>query len=266
MTTDNGHATSQDHVELNRAYWDVKAAEFAGPGRKLWAQDEPTWGIWGVPQSTLPMIPDDVAGLDAVELGCGTAYVSAWLARRGARPVGIDVSPAQLATARELQKVHGLDFPLHLGNAEELPFADASFDLAISEYGAAIWCDPYRWIPEAARVLRPGGRLVFLGNATMRMLCEPETGVATDQLLRAQFGLSRLEWDDPQGRCVDFHLPHGEMIRLLRSNGFVVEDLIEVQAPEDSSARDLYFALEWARQWPTEEVWFARKRDAATAP
>src|SRR5665648_124084 len=139
MTTDNGHAPSQDHVELNRDYWDAKAAEFAGPGRKLWAQDEPTWGIWGVPQSTLPMIPDDVEGLDAVELGCGTAYVSAWLARRGARPVGIDVSPAQLATARELQKVHGLDFPLHLGNAEELPFADASFDLAISEYGAAIW-------------------------------------------------------------------------------------------------------------------------------
>jgi SAM-dependent methyltransferase len=266
MTTDNGDAPAQDHVELNRAYWDVQAAEFAGPGRKLWAQDEPTWGIWGVPQSTLPMIPDDVAGLDVVELGCGTAYVSAWLARRGARPVGIDVSPAQLATARELQKAHGLEFPLHLGNAEELPFADASFDLAISEYGAAIWCDPYRWIPEAARVLRPGGSLVFLGNATLRMLCEPETGVATDRLLRAQFGLSRLEWDGPEGRCVDFHLPHGEMIRLLRSSGFVVEDLIEVQAPESSSARDLYFTLEWARQWPTEEVWFARKRDAVAAP
>src|SRR5665648_1150722 len=51
MTTDNGPAPPQDHVQVNRAYWDVKAAEFVGPGRKLWAQDEPTWGIWGVPQA-----------------------------------------------------------------------------------------------------------------------------------------------------------------------------------------------------------------------
>ena len=63
-----------------------------------------------------------------------------------------------------LQAEFGIEFPLHLGNAEATPFPDASFDFAISEYGAAIWCDPYKWIPEAARLLRPGGRLHFLGN------------------------------------------------------------------------------------------------------
>jgi len=252
-------ATTVAHTATNREYWDGMADGYAEPGRQRWAADEPIWGIWDLPQSRLPVLPGDVAGLATVELGCGTAYVSAWLARRGARPVGIDNSPRQLATARELQDLHGLAFPLHLGDAETTPFADAAFDLAISEYGASIWCDPYRWIPEAARLLRPGGRLVFIRNATLLMLCEPETGVATDRLLRAQFGLHRLEWDDPEGRCVEFHLPHGELIRLLGRSGFVVEDLIEVQAPDDAPSGHPYVTADWGRHWPTEEVWFTRR-------
>jgi hypothetical protein len=66
--------------------------------------------------------------------------------------------------------------------------ADAAFDLVISEYGASIWCDPYRWVPQAARLLHPGGRLVFLRNSTLLMLCVPDVGVATDRLLRPQPG------------------------------------------------------------------------------
>ena len=113
----------------------------------------------------------DVAGLDVIELGCGTGYFSAWLAKRGARPVGVDPTPAQLETAREMQREFGLEFPLLEGVAEEsVPLPDASFDLALSEYGASIWADPYRWIPEAARLLRAGGRLVFLRNATLSIL------------------------------------------------------------------------------------------------
>jgi SAM-dependent methyltransferase len=143
-----------DHVVTNRAFWTTEAADYVAPARRSWAQSEPSWGIWGVPESEARIIPD-VASLDTIELGCGTAYVSAWLARRGARPVGVDITPAQLATARELQREHDLVFPLLEANAEAVPLPDASFDLAISEYGAAIWCDPYRWIPEAARLLRP---------------------------------------------------------------------------------------------------------------
>ncbi len=123
------------------------------------------------------MLPADPAGLDVIELGCGTAYVSAWLARRGAKPVGIDNSETQLETARRLQREHGLEFPLIHGNAEDVPLPDASFDLAISEYGASIWCDPYKWIPEARRLLRPGGRLVFLVNSALVMLFVPSEGL-----------------------------------------------------------------------------------------
>lgn len=136
-----------EHVRRNRAHWDSVADEWVEPGRLNWQQSEPHWGIWQIPESEAQLLPD-VYGLDVIELGCGTGYVSSWLARRGARPVGIDNSPRQLETARGFQEEFGIEFPLILGNAEDVPLPDASLDLAISEYGAAIWADPYRWIPE----------------------------------------------------------------------------------------------------------------------
>lgn len=248
-----------DHVRRNRVQWDQWASEYEDPGWRHWASDEPSWGMWGVPESQVGMLPDDVAGQDVIELGCGTAYVSAWLARRGARPVGIDNSEAQLDTARRLQREFGLDFPLVHGNAEEVPFPDHSFDLVISEYGASIWCDPYLWIPEAARLVRPGGRLVFLINGALLMLCAPdEVDVpATDRLLRPYFGMHRFEWSDDDS--VEFHLPHGEMIALLRRSGFEVEELVEIRPPGGSTSRYPYVTLEWAQRWPCEEVWKVRK-------
>ena len=257
MTQD---AELPEHVARNRAHWDATAEKWVAPGERSWAQQDPTWGIWGVPESELHLLPDDLEGRDVIELGCGTGYVSAWLARRGARPVGIDNSPKQLETARRLQVEHGLEFPLHLGNAEATPFPDASFDIAISEYGAAIWCDPYLWIPEAARLLRPGGELIFLGNSVIQMLTVPDLlvdGPSTDRLLRPQFGMHRFEWPDEDS--VEFHIPHGEMIRLLRDSRFEVTDLIEIQAPPDATASFEYTSPEWSRQWPSEEVWKARK-------
>src|SRR6476660_4227265 len=195
-----------EHVRRNRRVWDSWAEQYIAAGEAAWAQGTPTWGIWGVPESQVGMFPEDVAGKDAIELGCGTAYVSAWLARRGARVVGIDNSEAQLATARTLQRQHGLEFPLLHGNAEAVPYPDASFDFAVSEYGACLWADPHRWVPEAARLLRPGGQLRFLVNSALMMLCMPaEDGVAaTDRLLRPSFGMYRVEWPDDPG--VEFHL------------------------------------------------------------
>jgi SAM-dependent methyltransferase len=248
-----------DHVQRNRAAWDSLANEFEAPGRENWAADEPSWGIWSVPESAAHVLPD-VAGLDTIELGCGTGYVSAWLARRGARPVGIDNSPKQLESARRFQVEFGLEFPLLLGNAENVPLPDASFDVAISEYGASIWCDPYRWIPEAARLLRPGGRLIFLVNGVIAILCTPdEEAPATEHLERPYFGMHRFEWPDDDS--VEFHLGHGDMLRLLRRSGFEVEDLIELRPAEGATTRWPLATVEWARKWPSEEVWIARKHD-----
>ena len=180
--------------------------------------------------------------------------------RRGARPVGVDPTPGQLRIARQFQDEYALWFPLVRAAAERVPLRDAAFDVIISEYGAAIWADPYRWIPEAARLLRPGGELVFLGNSTLLMLCVPdEDGVpATERLLRPQFEMHRFEW--PDDLSVEFHLGHGDWIRLLRANQFVIDDLVELRPPADAHSGYPFVTVDWARRWPCEEAWRARRR------
>ena len=250
-----------DHVLANRASWDADADNWVDRGRVSW-ESEPHWGIWRVPESELGLLPD-VDGLGTIELGCGTGYVSSWLARRGARPVGLDNSSRQLATAARFQEEFGIRFPLLHGDAERTPFRDATFDVAISEYGAAIWCDPYVWIPEAARILRPGGRLIFLGHSTLSMLTFPdgeEDLPTTEHLYRDQFGIHRFEWPDAEG-AVEFAITHGDMIRTLRDAGFVVERLVEVRAPDDAvTPSDPLATADWSRRWPVEEAWIATKR------
>ncbi|HEX9995127.1 MAG TPA: class I SAM-dependent methyltransferase [Acidimicrobiales bacterium] len=249
----------EDHVARNQAHWTSMAPAYAEYGRRAWAADEITWGIWSIPEDDARLLPP-VDGTDVVELGCGTGYVSAWLARRGARPVGVDPTAAQLATAAALQEEFGVRFPLVRAAGERVPLRDASFDLVVSEYGAAIWADPYRWIPEAARLLRPGGRLVFLGNAPLLMLCVPdEDDVPADRTLkRPYFDMCRVEW--PGDASVEFHLPHGEWVRLLRECGFEIEALAELRPPATATTGFPFVTLDWARQWPTEDVWVARRR------
>jgi ubiquinone/menaquinone biosynthesis C-methylase UbiE len=164
--------SGDDYLRRNRDYWNRQAAWYATRASEAW-KEEPSWGIWGIPERDVGMLRGIAAGMDALEDGCGTGYVSAWMARRGARVVGLDNSPAQLATAWRLRRDHGVGMVLVHGAGERLPFADASFDFVISEYGAAIWADPHAWIPEAARVLRRGGELVFLLNSLLLMLCMP---------------------------------------------------------------------------------------------
>jgi SAM-dependent methyltransferase len=169
-STREDRTPSDRHTEVNRRYWDEQAAAAHGPlARAQWAKAEPQWGLWATPESSVGVLPGDLTGMRTIELGCGTGYVSAWLARAGARPFGIDLSGRQLGTARAMQAEFSIDFPLVLGAAEQLPCRDASFDLAISEYGASLWCDPHRWVPEAARHDRAGGvRVMWRGTPGAR--------------------------------------------------------------------------------------------------
>jgi SAM-dependent methyltransferase len=202
----------------------------------------------------------DVADKDVIELGCGTAYFGAWLAKRGARVTGVDVTPVQLETARRMQEEFDLRFPLVEASAEDVPLPDASFDLAISEYGASIWCNPDRWVAEAARLLRPGGRLVFLCNSVLSILCAPDEGLVQERLMRSQFEFGRFEWPG-EAEGVNYHIAHGDWIRVLRSNGFEILALHERQAPAAIDDHEYYefVPAEWARRWPAEEIWVARK-------
>jgi SAM-dependent methyltransferase len=243
----------------NRELWTRNNAEYTDRAAlEAWRKDEVTWGVFGWTERELDAL-GDVAGLDVVELGCGTAYVSAWLAKLGARPVGVDPTPAQLETARRCMAETGIEFPLVEAGAEDVPLPDESFDLAVSEHGASNWADPYRWIPEAARLLRPGGRLVFMHGTPLAFLCYPDVGDATRELQRPYFGMHRFEWEPDSG--VEFQLTYGAWIDVMRRAGFEIERLIELQTPEGAARHEFYsdHDPEWSRNWPAEQIWVARK-------
>ena len=252
--------TEKDYVAINREGWTQANAEYTDArARDAWAQEGITWGKWRLSEGELHVLPD-LEGKDVVELGCGTAYFGAWLKRAGARRVvGVDVTPAQLETARRMNAEFGLGLEFLEENAEHTSLPDDSFDLVFSEYGASIWCDPARWIPEAARLLRPDGELMFMRGSTLQMLCVPDQGEVGEQLLRPQKGMYRFEWsDDDPG--VEFHPSTSEMLSILRSNGFVLLDLRELFAPEDAVDHEYYSTVpaEWAKRWPDEEIWRLR--------
>ena len=253
------------HVAENRRHWDADAANWVANGERNWAQEEPDWGIWSIPNSELALLPDDLTGQRAIELGCGTGYVSAWMWRRGASVYAVDNSEQQLSTARRLAGLHGVDdIEWVHGNAEQVEQPDASFDFAISEYGAAIWCDPHRWIPEAHRLLRPGGRLAFLGNHPFGMVCTSPAGdsPAGTTLERDYFGLDRLDWtdavEDPGG--IEFNMEISSWLRLFRTTGFDVVDYVEIQAPSSAHGLRYWVDAEWAKRFPAEQAWILTRR------
>jgi SAM-dependent methyltransferase len=238
----------------NREVWDRLSEEYQERHRDFIGQPEPRWGMWQLPESELQVL-GDVSGRDVLELGCGAAQWSILLARAGARIVGLDNSERQLEHARSFMAEAGVDFPLVHASAEDVPLPDASFDVVFCDHGGMTFGDPYRTVPEAARLLRPGGLYAFSHSSPLAMICwDEETDTEVARLVEPYFGMHRFEGlaDEP----VAFNLPYGEWIRLFRQHGFRVDALIEIQPPE--GAESTYRSAvdtEWARSWPMEEIW-----------
>ena len=254
--------SSDTYVATNRDYWNGMASDWIAAGEKAWATDTPYWGIWELPEDDLHLLPADMTGLDAIELGCGTGYVSGWMARHGARVTGMDISSGQLATARQLASAHGAALTLLEGNAEATDLPDASFDFAISEYGAAIWCDPYRWLPEAHRLLRPGGDLVFLGHHPFIYLTTPYDSLECDRVLHRPYkGLHAEDWsqDSTEPGGVEFNLTFADWMALFAQTGFAVRRYQELYAPDTATGAPFGIPADWARAYPCEQVWHLRK-------
>ena len=246
-----------DHEAQNRASWNADSDDYqARHGEQLAASTGLAWGVMQIPEAELRVL-DDVAGKDILELGCGAAQWSIALTRLGARPVGIDLSERQLEHARRLMAEAGLDFPLIHGSAEHVPLPDASFDIVFCDHGAMTFADPYRTVPEAARLLRSGGLFAFSHHTPIESIAWPlDSDKVGDRLVVDYFGMHRLD----DGENSTFQLPYGEWIRLFRANGLVVEDLIEPR-PADGATSSYRTdeELAWARRWPAEEIWRVRK-------
>jgi SAM-dependent methyltransferase len=218
------------------------------------------WGTSQIPESELQVL-GDVEARDILELGCGAAQWSIALALRGARPVGLDLSARQLQHARRLMAEAGVDFPLVEASAEAVPLPDASFDIVFCDHGAMTFADPYRTVPEAARLLRSGGLFAFSHHSPIETICWPlDADEVGDRLVLDYFGMHAID----DGEEISFQLPYGEWIRLFRANGFVVEDLIEPRPPAGatSSYRSVE-AMAWSRRWPSECIWRLRRGPGA---
>lgn len=247
------------HEALNRAYWNAQSADYQALHGEQLAVHGAAWGIWQIPEDDLRIL-GDLNGRDVIELGCGAAQWSIALAGRGARPVGVDLSEAQLAHARRLQADAGVRFPLLHASAEAVPLPEASFDVAFCDHGAFTFADPYRTVPEAARLLRDGGLLAFNMSTPLLDVCwPPDADEVTDRLSLDYFGLREVETGETNH--VEFNLPYGEWIRLFRRAGFVVEGLVELRPGEDAvSSYRSETARAWARRWPMEHIWKVRRR------
>jgi|SRR5450755_786450 SAM-dependent methyltransferase len=247
-----------EHVRRNKALWEATSDAYDQRHEQaLDGKNALAWGLWRIPEAELNVL-GDVADKDILEFGCGAARWSIALARLGARPVGLDLSSRQLAHARRLMAAASVDFPLIEASAEAVPLPDASFDIVFCDWGAMTFCDPYRAVPEAARLLRPGGLFAFSGATPIQFIC---ADVRTDRieryLVNDYFGLTHQEWPD----SVDFQLPYGEWIRLFRRNSLLVEDLIETRpSPGISSTYRNEEENEWARRWPMEQIWRLHKQ------
>jgi SAM-dependent methyltransferase len=170
--------------------------------------------------------------------------------------VGLDVSERQLHHARVGQERAGVDFPLVEASAEEVPLPGESFDIVFCDHGAFNFADPSLLVPECARLLRPGGLLAFNRVSPLfDLFYDIENDRVSDALHNDYFGLQRFEDDE----TVDFQLPYGDWIRLFTANGLVVEDLIELRAPEGATSSYDLVPYEWARRWPAENIWKARR-------
>ena len=100
--------------------------------------------------------------LDALDVGCGTGFLTLELAARGHRATGVDFAPAMIAEARRKAAERGVSVRFEEGDAEQLPFGAGSFDLVISRHLLWTLPQPEAAIDEWIRVLRPGARLVVV--------------------------------------------------------------------------------------------------------
>ena len=181
----------------------------------------------------------------------------------GLRPVAVDFATAQLRTAEMFQREFGFTFPLVLANAEQVPFDNESFDLAVSEYGASLWCSPHKWLPEAHRLLRPEGRLIFFTTSALLLTCTPaDGGPATI----GSFGITSRGIASSSDRRASNSTSHtGTGFDCCGQPASSIDDLIEVQPAAERANRASIGLPEWAQRWPSEEIWVAHKAGSSRA-
>lgn len=181
-----------------------------------WTEDEVGW-------------LGDVEGLDVLEVGCGAAQGSRWVAANGGRPVAVDLSPGMLEAARAQAAATGIEVPLVLADARDLPFPNRSFDLVFTAFGAIPFVpDPDQIFSEVARVLRPGGRWVFTTSHPMRWVFADDPDPDHLRVVRPYLtGEPYLEAAGDRLTYAEFQHTVEDLVAGMHAAGFALTDLRE---------------------------------------
>ena len=226
-------AGSQESVDGNRAWWDANADDYHAEHRRDLA-GRLAWGPEGLDESRAHLL-GDVSGRAVLEVGAGAGDSSGWVRAQGARAVATDLSIAMLRTTSPTTDA-GTVAPRVQCDARRLPFADASFDVAFTAYGAVPFVgDPEKLHAEVHRVLRPRGRWVFSVTHPVRWAFPDDPGPGGLRVRRSYFDRTPYIETDPQGRVVyaEHHRTLGDRVRELAAAGFTLVDLIEPEWPRD---------------------------------
>jgi SAM-dependent methyltransferase len=232
-----------ESVAANIAWWDADADDYLADHGPTLGDADFLWCPEGLHERDIELL-GPVAGRDVLEVGCGSAPCARWLAAQGARVAAIDLSAGMLRHAAHLNDVTGITPLLIRANAERLPFATASFDVACSAFGAVPFVADVRPVfQEVGRVLRPGGRWVFAVTHPIRWIFPDDPGPAGLTVISSYFDRTPYLEVDSAGRAtyVEHHRTLGDYVRALTGSGFVLEDLIEPEWPEG-------YTREWG-QW-----------------
>ena len=218
-----------------------------------WARTPGHDAYWEYSPRFFELVPP--AGRATLELGCGEGRVARDLQDRGHRVTGVDSSPTLLDAASSADP----DGEYVVADAASLPFSDATFDLVVAYNSLMDIDDMPGAVREAARVLRPGGLLAFC--ATHPLVYLTWNDAKERQTRKLQIDYTELGRMDTGEGTVDWAVPPSRWIQLLREHGFDIEDLLELSPPEGATTTyDQFVPYPWARHWPAEEIWRARKR------
>lgn len=222
----------------NRRWWDADADDYHVEHGAFLGEVDLVWCPENLRESEARLLgpAGSLRGRTILEVGCGSAPCSRWLVTQGALPVAFDLSAGMLRHARAAARRTGITVPLVQADVCELPFADESFDLAFSAFGAIPFvADSAGAMREVARVLRPGGRWVFSTNHPMRWAFPDDPGPAGLTAIQSYFDRSPYvevdELDIPA--YVEHHRTMGDRIREIVAAGLVLLDVVEPEWPED---------------------------------
>ena len=230
------HVSDSATIRANRTWWDANAADYQAEHGKFLGDARFIWCPEGLDEADARLLGADLTGKRVLEVGAGAAQCSRWLLTQGADAVATDLSAGQLAHAVEidLSRPDTDPVPLIQADATRLPFADASFDVVCSAYGAVPFvADSAAVMREAARVLRPGGRWVFSVSHPIRWSFPDDPGEGGLTVRDSYFDRRTYVEFDERGlpSYAEHHRTLGDRVREIAAAGLRLVDLVEPEWP-----------------------------------